>query len=665
MLSVCASSSSSTTEGVRKARSPKSPLSLIAVASGMTALLLIVAVLQFRWTTQLNEAAEVRIGSSLQSSMMAWNLDFYGELSAICVALQVGPDSGARDSWDDYLQRYAEWSARNVPESVENIYKNPDLVESVYIWETTRAAKPRLLRLRPDSKTFENSKVSQGLGPLLGRLREDSSSLPLALNAWRFRDPSSLRSSGGSERFSPLHLLRSNAITGWQFDANVPAIVHPILHPTGHRMSTGRQAPSIQNPVDWIVVVLNLNTIQRRILPDLAKRYFYKGEGLEYKLAVIAVGPTPRLIYSSDPGFADHSVTASDSTMNIFGPPPESVEGHFWEGVKNSQSARSQEWHRFAGPVWFPVVQYTPQAEPWMLVLKHRSGSLEATVANVRRRNLMAGGLVLLLLAAAMSLLVIASQRAQRLVQLQLDFVASVSHELLTPLAALYSTGQNIRDGLIEGKSDLMVHGSIITSQTHQLMDLVSQILLFASTENGRSRYVLRPLQVTEIIQCVLKNVAVLAQERRFYIEQHVPAGLPCVMGDLSALSHCLQNLIVNAIKYGGKQRWIGIYAELDAAETPDEIRISVQDHGVGIDSLELSHVFEPFYRSPKVAAQIHGTGLGLAVARRIAEALGGQLTVTSDLGVGSSFTLHLPVATELATTKRRVGDQREFGEQR
>src|SRR4029077_12212645 len=99
----------STTDGVNKTSSQRAFPFLSVVLLGMAVLLIIVAVLQYRWTTQLNEAAEIRIGSTLQSSMMAWNLDFYGELSAICIALQVGPDSGARDSWDDYLERYTEW----------------------------------------------------------------------------------------------------------------------------------------------------------------------------------------------------------------------------------------------------------------------------------------------------------------------------------------------------------------------------------------------------------------------------------------------------------------------------------------------------------------------------------------------------------------------------
>jgi signal transduction histidine kinase len=78
------------------------------------------------------------------------------------------------------------------------------------------------------------------------------------------------------------------------------------------------------------------------------------------------------------------------------------------------------------------------------------------------------------------------------------------------------------------------------------------------------------------------------------------------------------------------------------------EIQISVQDRGIGIDKSELPHIFEPFYRSPAVnAAQIHGTGLGLPLARSVAEAMNGKLTVESELGVGSTFTLRLPVATQ------------------
>src|SRR6202007_809582 len=118
--------------------------------------------------------------------------------------------------------------------------------------------------------------------------------------------------------------------------------------------------------------------------------------------------------------------------------------------------------------------------------------------------------------------------------------------------------------------------------------------------------------------------------------------------GDKGALSQCLQNLVTNALKYGDQGRWISICASCE--DTKDhrgrEVRISVLDHGKGIDLSELPQIFEPFYRSPAVVAnQIHGTGLGLPIAKSLAEAMGGRISVTSEVGGGRAFTLHLPVA--------------------
>jgi signal transduction histidine kinase len=150
-----------------------------------------------------------------------------------------------------------------------------------------------------------------------------------------------------------------------------------------------------------------------------------------------------------------------------------------------------------------------------------------------------------------------------------------------------------------------------------------------------------------------MENTAELVREAGFVVEQHVEPDLPSIVGDLSALSHCLQNLIGNAIKYSGQTRWICIRALLDEARNKGsrEIQISVEDRGIGIDESDLPHIFEPFYRSPAVsAAQIHGTGLGLLLAKSIAEAMNGKLTVESKLGIGSTFTLHLPIATQELT---------------
>src|SRR5919109_2395415 len=98
----------------------------IAVLSGIALLLGILAVLQYKWAIQLSAATEARIGSNQQSLMTRWHRDLYDELSAVCVALQVGPDSGTHDAWNDYLQRYAGWNRDGANrEVIEGAYANP------------------------------------------------------------------------------------------------------------------------------------------------------------------------------------------------------------------------------------------------------------------------------------------------------------------------------------------------------------------------------------------------------------------------------------------------------------------------------------------------------------------------------------------------------------
>jgi signal transduction histidine kinase len=636
-------SNSSATE-VAEAR--QSSIFRIAVLSGMALLWVILATLQYRWATQLSAATEVRIGSNLQSLMTTWHRDFYDELSAICIAMQVGPDSGAHDAWNDYLQRYEEWTRYGVSNEVaEGVYPNPGLVREMYDWQTSGTGEPGLFRLNANSKTLDSVNVPPELERLLARLKSNAANLRTAMRAWEPPAPyDNEEPSAGSQ----MHAfgVRSNALAGWQLDESLPAFVHPVVH---HADPLNSQTPVDRVAVDWLVVVMDFSVIQNRILPELASRHFGGQDGLEYKLAVVSSRDKPRVIYSSDPTLRLDDVTHFDSVMNIFGPSAVNSQGEFWKAIKHNRTMQEQEWRNFPAPGWFPVIHYSSHDDPWVLILERRTGPVGAIARSVWHRDLMTGGVVLLLLAANMGLVVFASHRAQKLAKVQMEFVASVSHELRTPIAAIFSAGENIRDGYVEGRKNLKFYGSILTSQARQLIDLVDRILLFASTRSGKTQYVLCTLTVPEILRTVLKNVTELIEEAGSRIEERVDPDLPPVLGDMPAVCACLQNLIGNAIKYGGDDRWIGLSAEcVETERHGKEVRVSVQDHGKGISDAELPHIFEPFYRSPKVvAAQIHGTGLGLALAKRIAEALGGRLSVVSELGVGSTFTLHLRLAED------------------
>jgi len=252
---------------------------------------------------------------------------------------------------------------------------------------------------------------------------------------------------------------------------------------------------------------------------------------------------------------------------------------------------------------------------------------------------------------------------ALQLASLQMDIVASVSHELRTPITAILSAGENFRDGLVQGEDSLKQHGFIITKQARQLKGLVDQVLVYASAAKDNPWHDVRLLDVCDLIDDALSKVSPQLREAGFTMDREIEPDLPPVAGDLSLLSQCLQNLIANAVKYSGQNRWVGISALLVGMGIgSDEVQISVHDHGLGIAAADLAHVFEPFYRGGRAAeAQIRGTGLGLSIARRCAEVFGGRLTVVSTEGVGSVFTLHLPSArepalvSEINKTNRRV----------
>jgi signal transduction histidine kinase len=628
-------------------------IGLFAIAASLG----IVAVLQYRWTGQASAADEMRIGSELESLMMKWHSDLYGELSAICIAMQVGPDSGARDDWNDYLQRYVGWNYALPHETLPAVYRNPDLVQEVYIWETSNRTLPRLLLLNIETKKIEPAPVPLDLSALLARLQANSASLSMALRAWQLpRLHPGERSETKVDSSTPQ--TGSNSMAGWQFDENVPAIVHPIFHRGSGGPLNG------QSPVDWIVIALDMTVLRERIMPELSTRYFGGLDGLDDNVAVVATGTERRTIYASDPGFGKQDIRLADCTMGVFVALGQIPNNSAEQGV-NCASLKSEKWHRSPRPVWFPVIEYGSIPVLWTFTLQQCASPLEAVIGRVRQKNLAIIALVLLLLVANVGVLSVVGHRAQKFARLQMDFVASFSHELRTPLTAIFSAGENIKDGVVTDKSSLQNYGSLIISQSRQLMENVDRILLFASIRSGKDRYSLRPLDVSEVIQNVRHDTSALMTERSCTVEVDLAPDLPRAMGDLFAVSGCLENLITNAAKYSRGDRRIRISAISQPAESGgQEVVIAVEDHGIGISKADLKRIFEPFYRSEEArAGQIHGTGLGLSLAKHFAAVMGGNITVVSNVGIGSTFSLHLPVAPSNENEPSIIGSGSSKGE--
>jgi signal transduction histidine kinase len=292
------------------------------------------------------------------------------------------------------------------------------------------------------------------------------------------------------------------------------------------------------------------------------------------------------------------------------------------------------------------------ESTDWELVAKHRGGSLEAVVANMRRRNLAISFGILILLGTSMALIIGFTQRERRLAQLQMDFVAGVSHELRTPLAVICSAGDNLAEGVVaDSGGQVRQYGELIRDEGWRLTGMVEQILQFASVRSGRRQYNLHPARVDEIVEHTLAKTLPRMEAAGFQVEKSIDGATPLVKVDAAALEQCIQNLIANALKYSGDSRWLSVRTGLAEGQRGTEVLITVEDRGIGIEPADLPHIFDPFYRGRAVtAAQIHGTGLGLCMTREIAVAMGGSISVKSTPGKGSAFTLHFPALPPVAT---------------
>lgn len=281
----------------------------------------------------------------------------------------------------------------------------------------------------------------------------------------------------------------------------------------------------------------------------------------------------------------------------------------------------------------------------WQLIVKYKSGSLEQTVNQTRRRNLAFSFGTLLILSGSIALLALAAFRSRKLAAQQMEFVAGVSHELRTPLAVIQSTSYNLAKGMIADARRVQQYGEVIQNESRRLVNQVEQMLSFAGIQSGRQHYDLRPVRVEEIIERAYAEYSAAFAADDWRVEKNIEADLPMVMADSQALESALKNLLQNALKYAAS----GKYLRLRAAATNEkrkEIQITVADHGPGIDPKDLPHIFEPFYRGKKAwDSPAPGTGLGLSLVERHLQAHGGRVTVKISPGGGTAFTLHLPVA--------------------
>jgi len=240
-----------------------------------------------------------------------------------------------------------------------------------------------------------------------------------------------------------------------------------------------------------------------------------------------------------------------------------------------------------------------------------------------------------------------AVQRAEGASQAKSEFLASMSHELRTPLAAVIGYMDLLEGGMVGpvAPQQQVFLGRVKAAATH-LMSIIEEILTFARVDAGKEEAYWEELDAVALARGVEELLEPQALNKGLALELALPPGAVRMTTDGTKLRQILINLVGNALKFTDTGR---VRLEVDATES--EMRFCVQDTGPGISPADMTRVFDPFTQvDQSLKRRKGGTGLGLPVSRRLAELLGGALTVESTVGEGTAFTLRLPRSVAPAT---------------
>ena len=233
-------------------------------------------------------------------------------------------------------------------------------------------------------------------------------------------------------------------------------------------------------------------------------------------------------------------------------------------------------------------------------------------------------------------------RRNARLAEMRSDFISSVSHELRTPLTSIRMFAESMR---LEDEMDTDTRAEYLDTilrECERLSRLVDNVLHFARVEKGRATYHKRPVALAGVLDGAMRTFEPLAAQAGFKIDLQAPTVLASVVADRDALEQAILNLLSNAVKYSGTCRRISVRI----IDEGTGAAMRVIDGGVGIAPEDQRRIFERFYRAEAIEnRQIPGAGLGLTLVKHIAEAHGGSISVESQPGAGSTFTLRIPFA--------------------
>jgi signal transduction histidine kinase len=324
-------------------------------------------------------------------------------------------------------------------------------------------------------------------------------------------------------------------------------------------------------------------------------------------------------IYASHPEGLDHFVPVDERSFAII----------FFD----------KELLEFAAP-------YEQHREVWGLRTSYGSQPIPDIVTASTRPQLALMIVLLVSMGLGVFLVAGAAAREVRLAELKSNFVASVSHDLKTPLALIQLFAETLELGRVRTPDRAQEYYRIINGESKKLTRLIENILDFSRMEAGLRPYRMEPADLSETVSKVLARMETQFSQGNFTVAQRIEPDLPRILADEGATEQAIENLLANAMKYSGEAKQI----EIEAKRANGHIVVSVTDHGIGISRREQGRIFRKFYRvQQELGGGPQGTGLGLAIVDHTMRGHGGFVRVESEPERGSTFSLHFPIPSENA----------------
>jgi signal transduction histidine kinase len=291
---------------------------------------------------------------------------------------------------------------------------------------------------------------------------------------------------------------------------------------------------------------------------------------------------------------------------------------------------------------YFLETNFDPPFSNWKAKIGLKNTNLDALARNSFLHSAGATFLVLMFLLCGIALTIRATDREARLAQAKSNFVSNVSHELKTPLSLISLFSEILELGRVNNEEKKAEYYRIISHESQRLNKVIDNILDFSKIEAGRKTYDFAAGDMAQVIENVLSSYRYQIINSGFDIQTNIQPNLPSVLIDRDAMAQAISNLLDNAIKYSGEVKQLSITTKTLGAK----LSIEIADHGIGIPRAEQAKIFEKFYRVGNgLVHDVKGSGLGLSLVRHIIEAHQGTISVESEVGEGSRFTILLPLS--------------------